>query len=104
MAVDFSWTVSTGLQDMQLKIERDESDKRRGNREQMPASVSGVQKKNPSAFSAFQNLEPSHGHLLVLQLQCAISCLRAPLLFTDKCYKVISNQNLAILKALIFLP
>lgn len=27
---DFSWTASTGLEEMQLKIERDESDRRRG--------------------------------------------------------------------------
>lgn len=40
-AVDFSWTVSTGLEDMQFKIERHESGKMRGSREQVPATVSG---------------------------------------------------------------
>lgn len=34
----------TGLEEMQLKIERDESDRRRGSREPAPATVSGVLK------------------------------------------------------------
>lgn len=50
--VDFSWTVSTGLEEMQLKIERDESDKGRGSREQVPATVSGV--LQPLAVSPFE--------------------------------------------------
>ncbi len=52
MPVDFSWTVSTGLEEMQLKIERDESDKGRGSREQVPATVSGA--LQPLAVSAFK--------------------------------------------------
>lgn len=52
MPVDFSWTASTGLEETQLKIERDESDKRRGSREQVPATVSGV--LEPLAVSAFE--------------------------------------------------
>lgn len=48
----FSWTVRTGLEEMQLKIETDESGRRRGSREQVPAAVSGV--PEPLAVSAFK--------------------------------------------------
>lgn len=37
-----SWTASEGLEEMQLKIEIDESDMRGGSREQVPAFASGV--------------------------------------------------------------
>lgn len=52
MPVDFSWTVRTGLVEMQLKIERDESGTRRGSGEQVPATVSGV--LEPLAVSDFK--------------------------------------------------
>lgn len=73
----FSWTVSTGLQDMQLKIERDDSDKSRGSRE--PSACHCIRCAKASCIFSFfsfvkKNLEPSHGRPLVLQLQCAILC------------------------------
>lgn len=48
--VHFPWTASTGLEEMRLKIERDESDMRRGSR--VPVSVPGVLK--PPAGSAIK--------------------------------------------------
>lgn len=62
----------TGLEEMELKIERDESDKRRESIEQVPAAVSG------------ELLQSSHGNLLVKQLQRGL----CPPSINKKCHKV----------------